>query len=105
MQEYLAGPVVDLSDLLDAIPEDLREDISTGFEITGLTPEQQLELLERYKDQPERLQAYLSALVDSGLKQPEKKQQPPKKRQPKVDQLPTETPTPVPAAVPDRSWF
>lgn len=101
------APEIDpTADLLATISDEyLRHDIQLGFEITGRTEEQQMELLERYKGQPERLQAYLSALVDSGLNQPQKKQ----KRQPKVDQLPTETkaaaPNAVPDAVPDRSWF
>lgn len=61
---------VDLRDrLLDGISEDLREEIKQGFEICEQTEDKQLQLLERYKDQPDKLLGYLSAMVDAALRQ------------------------------------
>lgn len=55
--------------LLAKVDEDLRCDILTGFDIAGVERPQQLELLERYRGAPDKLQAYLSALVESQLQQ------------------------------------
>gem|GEM_PF-5096766 len=59
------GPVEAL--LAQVEDETLRREIVTGFDIAGLPEEQQLGLLERYAGAPDKLQAYLSALVDQQL--------------------------------------
>jgi hypothetical protein len=55
--------------LLEGISEDLRKEIMQGFEICEQTEDKQLQLLKRYKDQPDKLLGYLSAMVDATLRQ------------------------------------
>ncbi len=83
--------------LLDAIPEDLRSQIQTGFDITNCPEDKQAELLERYHGQPEQLLAYLSALVDRHEAKPAP--QVPRSK-PQADQLAKPKPAPRPAPEP-----
>jgi len=68
-EELAAGGAIESTaapapDLLDAIPDDIRNEIIKGFDITGRTATQQFKLLVRYQDQPDKLLGYLHALAD-----------------------------------------
>jgi hypothetical protein len=56
-----------LAELLAKVPDELRAEITTGFEIAQRSTEEQLELLKRYEGQPDELLGYLSALVEGSL--------------------------------------
>jgi hypothetical protein len=63
-------PVKPPEPILASVPEPLRSDILTGFEVCGMGDGEREDLLEHYKSNPETLLAYLNARADGAKPAP-----------------------------------